>query len=221
MGFPAVLTLVVVVLMLVGLILELLAPDVIVFFRPGPAAARRRDFRQGCAGRFRQQRHADGGDSLHRCLCGPVLGTAGIFRRPGHGATPAAGGVPCEGHGAGLGDVGLSQQYPDRGHVHTDHPRLGSASHNVSPSKFLIPLSYASIFGGICTLIGTSTNLVVNGLLLQSAHRPLRMFELAWVGVPCAIAGILFLLLFGFRLLPDAAISRKIFGRAAGNTCWK
>jgi di/tricarboxylate transporter len=74
--------------------------------------------------------------------------------------------------------------------------------HKVAPSKFLIPLSYASIFGGICTLIGTSTNLVVNGLLLQSGHRSMRMFELAWVGIPCAVAGVLFLLLFGFRLLP-------------------
>jgi di/tricarboxylate transporter len=73
----------------------------------------------------------------------------------------------------------------------------------LSPSKFLIPLSYASIFGGICTLIGTSTNLVVNGLLQQELGLSLTLFELAWVGVPAAIAGILYLVLVGHRLLPD------------------
>jgi len=76
---------------------------------------------------------------------------------------------------------------------------------HMSPSKFLIPLSYASIFGGVCTLIGTSTNLVVNGLLLQEGHQSLGMFELASVGIPCALAGCLFLVVFGRRLLPDQA----------------
>lgn len=73
----------------------------------------------------------------------------------------------------------------------------------LSPSKFLIPLSYASIFGGVCTLIGTSTNLVVNGLLQQELDRSLTLFELAWVGLPVAVAGTLYLVLFGHRMLPD------------------
>ncbi|UCG37978.1 MAG: SLC13 family permease [bacterium] len=73
----------------------------------------------------------------------------------------------------------------------------------LSPSKFLIPLSYASIFGGVCTLIGTSTNLVVNGLLQQEMGRSLSLFELAWVGVPTAVAGTLYLVTVGHRLLPD------------------
>jgi len=75
-------------------------------------------------------------------------------------------------------------------------------AHKVSPSKFLLPLSYASIFGGICTLIGTSTNLVVNGLLQEKTGLSLGMFDLAWVGIPCAFAGFLFFLLIGYRLLP-------------------
>ena len=75
--------------------------------------------------------------------------------------------------------------------------------HNISPSKFLIPLSYASIFGGICTLIGTSTNLVVNGLLQQELHRSLSMFELAIVGVPAAIVGTLYIFSVGYKILPD------------------
>lgn len=73
----------------------------------------------------------------------------------------------------------------------------------LSPSKFLIPLSYASIFGGVCTLIGTSTNLVVNGLLQQETGLSITLFEFAWVGIPAAFLGILYLVLIGHRLLPD------------------
>ena len=64
----------------------------------------------------------------------------------------------------------------------------------ISPSKLMIPLSYAAIFGGTCTLIGTSTNLVVNGLLIASTDQPgLKLFDLAVVGLPCAIAGMIYL----------------------------
>ena len=64
----------------------------------------------------------------------------------------------------------------------------------ISPSKLMIPLSYAAIFGGICTLIGTSTNLVVNGLLISSTDLPgLKLFDLSLVGLPCAIAGMIYL----------------------------
>jgi len=70
-------------------------------------------------------------------------------------------------------------------------------------SKLMIPLSYAAILGGICTMIGTSTNLVVNGLLVQ-AHLPsLKMFDITWVGLPCAVVGLVYVLLLGRRLLPD------------------
>lgn len=72
----------------------------------------------------------------------------------------------------------------------------------ISPSKFLIPLSYASIFGGTCTLIGTSTNLVVNGMFEQVTGSSIGMFDLAWVGVPCAVAGMLLILFYAFRVLP-------------------
>lgn len=64
-----------------------------------------------------------------------------------------------------------------------------------SVSKLMIPLSYAAIFGGTCTLIGTSTNLVVNGLLISQADRPgFGFFELAAVGVPCALIGTAYVL---------------------------
>ena len=52
-----------------------------------------------------------------------------------------------------------------------------------SPSKLMIPLSYAAIFGGLCSLIGTSTNLVVNGLLIEATQDAgLKIFDIAWVG---------------------------------------
>ena len=96
----------------------------------------------------------------------------------------------------------------------------------IAPSKLYIPMAYAATFGGVCTLIGTSTNLIVNGQLIDWMKKNgttvsgaeatthfasalaklsdgMQMFDLTRVGVPCAIAGIAFFLLFGNRLLPD------------------
>ena len=82
----------------------------------------------------------------------------------------------------------------------------------ISPSKLLIPLSYASIFGGICTLIGTSTNLVVN-TMYQDRFKGggLGMFDIAWVGIPCALVGIGYLLIFGKRRLPERKPPQEVF----------
>ncbi len=78
-----------------------------------------------------------------------------------------------------------------------------SRRHQVSPSKLLIPLSFFAILGGTCTLIGTSTNLVVNGLMLEQGLRGMHLFEIGAIGVPYAIIGLGYILLFGKRLLPD------------------
>jgi di/tricarboxylate transporter len=76
--------------------------------------------------------------------------------------------------------------------------------HGIAVSHLMLPLSYAAIAGGTCTLIGTSTNLVVNGLLVgQSGQRGLHFFEIAWVGVPTLLLTLLFTALFGRRLLPE------------------
>ncbi|MGK0176409.1 MAG: di/tricarboxylate transporter [Lentimonas sp.] len=72
----------------------------------------------------------------------------------------------------------------------------------VASSKLLIPLSYASIFGGTCTLLGTSTNLLASGILLDSGYAPIGMFELASVGLPIVVVGALYLVFFGNKLLP-------------------
>jgi di/tricarboxylate transporter len=80
---------------------------------------------------------------------------------------------------------------------------LGFArSKDIPASRLLMPLSYASILGGCCTLIGTSTNLLVNGALKDLKVTPMSMFELAPVGVPLAIAGVAYLTIFGPRLIP-------------------
>ncbi len=71
-------------------------------------------------------------------------------------------------------------------------------------SKLLLPLSYAAMLGGTCTLIGTSTNLVVNGLLAdRHPHLALGLFDLAWIGLPLGIAGIGYMLIAGRWLLPE------------------
>ena len=79
--------------------------------------------------------------------------------------------------------------------------------HKISLSKVLIPLSFASILGGVCTLIGTSTNIIVVGLL-QSTNdaNTLHLFSPAVVGIPIIIFGIIYFALFGHMLLPDRSI---------------
>ncbi len=75
----------------------------------------------------------------------------------------------------------------------------------ISPSKLLMPLAFASILTSSVTLVSTSTNLVVSGLMQQSGLEPLSMFELAPVGVPIAIAGLAYMLLIGIRMVPERA----------------
>lgn len=78
----------------------------------------------------------------------------------------------------------------------------------LSPSQLFIPLSYAAVLGGVCTLIGTSTNLLVQGMLIE-AHKAdpsvpiFSMFTLTPIGLPVAVVGVVFVLLASSRLLPN------------------
>ena len=77
----------------------------------------------------------------------------------------------------------------------------------VSSSKLLIPVSYASIFGGCCTLVGTSTNILANGIITSTEVypnlEPIGMFELSKLGLPLLLISLGFLTLFARRLLPE------------------
>ncbi|MBK7379344.1 MAG: SLC13 family permease [Ignavibacteriales bacterium] len=86
-----------------------------------------------------------------------------------------------------------------------------SKKNGISPSKLMIPLSYAAILGGTITIIGTSTNLVVNGLLTSETGKGFGFFEIAWVGIPCAAAGFLYVLAFGKWLLPGRKSAIEAF----------
>jgi len=79
---------------------------------------------------------------------------------------------------------------------------------NISASQLLMPLSYAAILGGLCTLIGTSTNLIVHGMLIDHGYDGLGMFDITRVGLPCAVVGVIYILAFGRALLPrrDSAL---------------
>jgi len=72
----------------------------------------------------------------------------------------------------------------------------------VSASIFLIPLSYAAVFGGCCTLVGTSTNILGSGLLAEAGQPPLGMFEIGAVGLPLALVGIAYTVWFAPKILP-------------------
>ncbi|MDX1640397.1 MAG: SLC13 family permease [Balneolaceae bacterium] len=81
--------------------------------------------------------------------------------------------------------------------------RSWALKNNIVVSKLLMPLSFAAIIGGLCTLIGTSTNLITHGLLQSHGFEGLSFFELAWVGVPCAVVGLLYLVLISPLLTPS------------------
>jgi di/tricarboxylate transporter len=78
---------------------------------------------------------------------------------------------------------------------------------DIPASKVMIPLSYAAITGGMLTLVGTSTNLIVAGLMEVEGYAPLGLFDVTWIGVPAALAVIAYFVLGGHRLLPDRGTS--------------
>ncbi len=90
-------------------------------------------------------------------------------------------------------------------------PRVSSWARRTgrSPSRYLMPLSFAAVLGGVITVIGTSTNLVVSGLLADRGMEPLGFFEITKVGLPIALAGVTLLVLIAPRLLPDRAPAQQ------------
>jgi len=84
-------------------------------------------------------------------------------------------------------------------------------SYGMSPSKLLIPLSYAAILGGTLTLVGTSTNLIVNSILIQDGTQaPLGVFEFTKFGIFMVIIGISYLVLFSKKMLPSRTVTTSL-----------
>lgn len=75
----------------------------------------------------------------------------------------------------------------------------------VNASKLLMPVAFASILGGTCTLIGTSTNVAVSGFIQHAGMEPLGMFEITPIGLIILVTGIAYMMLVGVRLLPARA----------------
>ena len=86
-----------------------------------------------------------------------------------------------------------------------------ASKNKVNQSKLLIPLSYAAILGGSATLIGTSTNLLVNGMMIEAGEESMGIFEFSYVGLPMIFVGILYMLVVGTKLLPDRPSPRNLF----------
>jgi len=87
--------------------------------------------------------------------------------------------------------------------------QIGHASGR-SPSKMLIPLSFASIFGGTCTLIGTSTNILVSGIAEKAGLPSIDMFQPLRYGIFVLVIGILYMLFFGIKLLPKRSMNEDL-----------
>ena len=83
-------------------------------------------------------------------------------------------------------------------------PAIGVAKRSkISVSKVLMPLAFASIMGGTCTLIGTSTNVAVSGYIAKSGMEPLTLFEVTPIGLIIVVVGIIYMMFVGTRLLPE------------------
>nr|WP_255527478.1 MULTISPECIES: SLC13 family permease [unclassified Luteimonas] len=91
-----------------------------------------------------------------------------------------------------------------------------AVANNLPPSKFLIPLSYAAQFGGVCTLIGTSTNLLVDSMARQAGHAGFTIFEFSELGILFVAAGVVYMMIARIFLLPDLGVPHQADSGHAG-----
>ncbi len=104
-----------------------------------------------------------------------------------------------------FGTAGLSGFMSNTGTVAVLLPAVVTVAQRLkqSPAKLLMPLAVAANIGGLLTLIGTLPNIVLSDALVAAGERPLGFFEFTWVGFPLLLLGVGYMLLIGYRLLPD------------------
>ena len=136
----------------------------------------------------------------------------GIIQLLGAKLTPLTGDSETKQLGATVGLVGpISGFINNTAAVAILLPMVTDIAHegNISPSKLLLPLSYASMFGGMLTLIGTSTNILASQLSAELLGRPFGMFEFTQLGIVVTIVGTIYLLTVGRWLVPGRIEPRK------------
>jgi anion transporter len=202
LGFDAWLTAAVLVVILIGLVRDWLGPDVLLtagvttlvlfgVLEPGPAfAGFANEGVLTIAGLFVVARAVEESGALDR-IARSLLGMQGSERQALLRTMVAT--------------AGISTVLNNTPVVAMLGPtvRRWARQHGISPKRLLIPVSYAAILGGVCTLIGTSTNLVVAGLMRDAGMGEFGMFEITVLGLPCAVVGIGFMVLIGRHLLPN------------------
>jgi len=215
LSIPAIFSIAVVILMLIALMLELIEADVIVFGALGVLLISGIITPKEALSGFANQGMLTVAILFIVAYAAQTSGFMQLFADRVMGDGKGAEGrsllrmmIPVAGLSAFLNNTPIVAMF-------TPYLRDWTQRNGLAASKFLIPLSYATIFGGVFTLIGTSTNLVVSGLYHQKYNQNLGMFELGLVGLPCAIAGILYLYFIGRRLLPDNRVvdTRRDDGR--------
>ncbi len=88
-----------------------------------------------------------------------------------------------------------------------------SADNSISPSRLLMPISFASMFGGLCTLIGTSTNILVSSIAAEHGLAPFGMFEFSAAGGLLFAAGMIYMVTIGVKLIPARKVERNLTER--------
>ena len=115
--------------------------------------------------------------------------------------------------------LGLFEQHADRRGDVAGGDRSGQTD-RAADSRFFLPLSYTAILGGMCTTIGTSTNLLINSKIVDQGGEPLGFFRPGWVGLPATLLGLAYILSASRSCCPTVA-RRSAPMTILGSTRWR